>query len=191
MRRFIKLAILLISTTFLFLLNQCSTDCPYKLDSCSFPYAIGSKIIFKNNSDSIITNTVQMTSSGPGKQNASQGDDNHYLCGAEKSMHIGDFTFTYSQSDNYTNNQISSSSGFDKFIYNKMNIVDYSYKGQNIKADYYVIDKSSYGFSQYNKLDSLDKYGSYYYDYYLSSDHILLQYSIKNRENFEQWFLQD
>ncbi len=182
MNRFVKFTSFVLITSLLLLNIQCTEHCANRLKGYSFPYEPGTTVNYKNSSDSVIPIIVQMFANDIESETYQHGNEGHYECSAVKVMYIGDFNYTYSQGVNSDNNAIDSASGFGDFTYTRQKTVDYSFNGQTIKASYHVIDTSCYWFQYYNKLDSLEKYGSYYYDYYLSPDKKLLQYSIKKRD---------
>jgi len=174
-----------------FLLNSCQTACTNNLIKYKIPFSNGSKITYRNQNDSIITYTVQISETDPGTTQWGDGDKVHYKCSALKTMQIGDFMLEFRQEDNWSNNVVSIALGFDKLWYKKIDTIDYTYKNNVVKAFVYIVDTSSSAYKNYQKTDSIDLYGKYYYGFYFSPDYRLLQYTIKNKGSLEKWNLQN
>lgn len=152
----------------------------------NLPYTNNMIVKFSNNGIEI-TDTVKINYAVPSDQYNCHGKENPSECAGSLSIKIGNFFLRYEQGDYLGPSLSGPFCGFNRNYFIKMDCIDYTYNGEIIEACCYHIDTSGFLNQGQAYYDSINNFGEYYYDLYLSSDNRLLKYSIKKSGVIEEW----
>ena len=164
------------------LLSGCiykTEDCPNRLKNYPFPYDNGDLIVYENEKGTTHSCNIEVTLEDLGEASLN-GDEGHADCAGSRIMTISDFKYEIWQSTNMHSNYIEitiSFNGYNNFIISDT-IQNYDYKDESFEA--YVYLKAE---------DSTD-IRTKYTEFIISEDRELLEFSKRNNDITEKWFLQ-
>jgi len=154
----------------------CITNNLEELLGKSFPYEDGDTVKFINSNSVYRKDTAHIYYSPPKLPDCKDQYPGRYDCFGSYTLRLGDFTIQYFQTDNWSGNMIIRFIGIDYYVYDLIDTVNYNFNNVELKAEYY------------KSRDTINLEKDYY-DFYLSLDNKILEYTIRDNQVFETWRL--